>query len=251
MLEKGFNQYIRAIKLEKISKEISCTYPFDIPAIQNLNTIKFHPNVTYIAGENGTGKSTLLEAIAIAYGLNPEGGSKNINFATQDTHSILHKSIKLIKGVRRPRDAYFFRAESFYNLASSIDDYGSLIETYGGQSLHNQSHGEAFMSLILHRISGNGVYIFDEPEAALSPLRQMAFLRRIHDLVQNDAQLIIATHSPIIMSYPYATIYDVDKSYKEMAYEETDHYIMMKNFILKKDQMLDMIMDINRDEPLI
>ena len=181
-------------------------YPFSIPAIRHLDRIEIHPRVTFFAGENGTGKSTLLEAIAAVEGINVEGGSRNFSFSTNDNSSCLKDYVRLERPMRslRKTDAYFFRAESFYNVASEMERLG--VE-YGERSLHRQSHGESFLSLLLNRFCGNGLYLLDEPEAALSPLRQMSFLAAVHDLTQSGSQFIIATHSPIIMAYPCAAIY--------------------------------------------
>lgn len=189
------------------------------------------------------GKSTLLEGIAAALGFNPEGGTMNFSFATEETHSELHRYIRAVKGVRKPRDGFFFRAESYYNVASEIDalerQYPGLYQSYGGKSLHQQSHGESFFATFLHRFSGNGLYIMDEPEAALSPLRQMALLTRIHDLVQDNSQFIISTHSPILMAYPDARILRLnDEGIEECTLEETDHFVIMKEFINNRELML-------------
>jgi predicted ATPase len=201
-----YNQYLRSIELKRDDIQSFSRYPFCLPIIRSLSSIELHPKVTYIVGENGSGKSTILEAVAAAYGFNPEGGTINFSFSSRDTHSELHNYIKLIKGIRRPKDGFFLRAESFYNLATNVDELEKLdpglLSAYGGKSLHNQSHGESFFSVLMNRFSGNGLYILDEPEAALSPSRQMAMLSRIHDLVEEHSQFIIATHSPIIMAYP-------------------------------------------------
>jgi len=247
MLEKGFNQYIRSIRYDR-SRVDQGKYPYNLDAVRALKEIELHPNVTFLIGENGTGKSTLLEAIAVAYGFNPEGGSRNFSFHTRETHSSLAESLRLSKGVIRPKDGYFLRAESFYNVASNIDDLdqGSggppLIDSYGGISLHKQSHGESFMSLLLHRFGGQGIYILDEPEAALSPTRQLALLRRLHELVEEDSQFIIATHSPILMSYPHAKILLVEEDYREIPYEETEHVQVMKDFMACPERTLAYIM---------
>ncbi|WP_108670352.1 AAA family ATPase [Peribacillus acanthi] len=212
-------------------------YPFNIPSLKNLEMLTFNPKVTYIIGENGMGKSTLLEAIAVALGFNPEGGTFNFNFSTFDSHSELANYLRVAKGVIRPNDGFFLRAESFYNIATNIEemDQGGggpkVIDSFGGQSLHEQSHGEAFFSTFLHRFRGNGIYILDEPEAALSPLRQMSMLTRIHDLVDENSQFIIATHSPIIMAYPNSTIFELsDDGIQERKLEETHHFRIMKQF---------------------
>jgi len=243
----AFDQYIREIAL--IDVENKNRYPFNLNAVKALETLKLHPKVTYLVGENGSGKSTLLEAIAIAYGFNPEGGGKNFNFSTEDSHSELSRHIRLVKGIKLPKTGYFLRAESFYNVASNIDKldreggFGPpIIDSYGGKSLHQQSHGESFMSLLIHRFSGHGIYILDEPEAALSPTRQLSMLSRIHELVEEGAQFIIATHSPIIMSYPDAVIYNVDDNLKAVAYEDTEHYQIMYDFMTCKDQLLNRLL---------
>jgi predicted ATPase len=221
-------------------------YPFNIGAIQHVDQLKFHPKVTYLIGENGIGKSTLMESIAVAWGFNPEGGTQNFTFSTQATHSQLHEYVRLVRGVQRPRDGFFFRAESYYNVATNIDEldredsYSPPIkESYGGKSLHEQSHGESFFATFMHRFGGQGLYILDEPEAALSPLRQMAMLSRIHELVQKNSQFIISTHSPILMAYPDAQIYHLSADgIERRTLEETDHYIIMKQFLNNKEKML-------------
>lgn len=234
------NYYIREARL--CTKEISSfsNYPYCLSLIKNLSAIKFHPKVTYIIGENGTGKSTILEAIAISYGFNAEGGSKNFNFSTRDTHSDLWRNLKLIKGTKVPKDSFFLRAESFYNLASNIDDIDAN-NSYGGKSLHAQSHGESFMSLIMNRFRGNGLYILDEPEAALSPSRQMVLLSRMHDLIEENSQFIITTHSPIVLSYPDSIIYELDDRLNKINYEDTEIYQITKSFVNNPKKMLDIL----------
>lgn len=205
-------------------------YPFSIPAIRELGTLPFHPDVTFFVGENGAGKSTLLEAIALALGFGPEGGTKNVLFSTTDSVSPLFSHLRLSKSFRRPKDSYFLRAESFFNVATYMDDIG-YTGAYGG-SLHQRSHGEAFMALLTNKLRGKGLYLFDEPEAALSPNRQLAALSVIHQLVQDDSQFIIATHSPILLSYPQARIYQLDGSgIYEMSYEDTEHYAVTRDFL--------------------
>lgn len=179
------SQYLRRISLKKEQIVSYTEYPFNLPVIHKFQEIVLHPNVTYIIGENGMGKSTLLEGIAIALGFNPEGGTLNFNFSNYDSHSELYKFLKIVKGVKRSKDSFFFRAETFYNVATNIEDLDSdprgpkIINSYGGKSLHQQSHGESFFAAFNERFQGNGLYILDEPEAALSPLRQMSMLARI------------------------------------------------------------------------
>ncbi|MGL4338099.1 MAG: AAA family ATPase [Turicibacter sp.] len=243
------SQFIRSMELKKDCSYDVQDYPFNLPAIKNLERLNFHQNVTFIVGENGSGKSTLLEAIAVAYGFNPEGGSKNFNFSTMSSHSDLNKYIRLSKGTRLPKTGFFLRAETFYNLASQIEelDRGGIgpriIESFGGVSLHEQSHGEAFFSTFMHRFSEKGIYILDEPEAALSPARQLTMLARIHDLVNEGCQFIIATHSPILMAYPQAIIYEVTDAITEVDYMSTDHYQITKNFLNAPERFLDILME--------
>ncbi len=226
-MNTDFNQYIRCVELKRDEIADFKHYPFSLPVVKSLNHLALHPGVTFIIGENGTGKSTLLEAIATSYGFNAEGGTINFNFSTNETHSELNKYIRLVKGVTKPKNGFFLRAESFYNVATNIDELDSqsngLIDSYGGKSLHQQSHGESFLSLFLNRFGGNGLYILDEPEAALSPMRQMTIVSIIHDLVKRGSQFIISTHSPIIMAYPNAVIYELKDKFEIVKYEQTQH----------------------------
>jgi predicted ATPase len=241
--------YLLSLKLLRDKVPSFEQYPFNLEVIRHLDTLEFHPKVTFIIGENGSGKSTLLEAIAIAYGFNPEGGTKNFNFATRSSHAELYKYTRLAKSFRRAKDGFFLRAESFYNVASNIDALDEIVspgvnpppikDSYGGKSLHRQSHGESFFSLMLHRFGGKGLYILDEPEAALSPTRQMAMLTRMHQLVEEDSQFIIATHSPILLAYPNCLIFELQEaSLKETQYEETMHYSVIKHFLNNYEQHL-------------
>src|SRR6476469_6560793 len=201
------NFLVRAtLRREKVTSFTD--FPFSIPAIGGLDTIEFDRPVTFFVGENGAGKSTFLEAIAIGMRLNPEGGSRNFRFATRESHSGLSDFLRLSRSVRRIRDSFFLRAESYFNVATHIEELDRepggppIIDSYGGKSLHEQSHGESFFALFLNRLRGNGLYFFDEPEAALSPTRQLSFLSRLHDLVKEGSQFLIATHSPILLAYP-------------------------------------------------
>ncbi|GIP49969.1 recombination protein F [compost metagenome] len=240
------NAYLRRITLQRQEVPTFADYPFHLPAISSLGQLEFHPKVTYIVGENGMGKSTLLEGIAVALGFNPEGGTMNFSFATAETHSELHRYLRTVRGPMRPRDGFFFRAESYYNLATEIDNldrepsFGPPIrDSYGGKSLHTMSHGESFFAAFMNRFSGRGLYILDEPEAALSPYRQMAMLARIHELVGRHSQFIISTHSPILMAYPDSLMYELTPDgIEETTLEETDHYIIMKEFVNHREGML-------------
>lgn len=246
MFEDNFYLYIRSINIDKSDIDNNI-YPFNLIAVKSLNTLKLNSEVSFIVGENGSGKSTILEAIAVAYGFNPEGGSKNFNFETSNTHSNLSDFITLSKGITKAKDGYFLRAESFYNVATNVDELDklgpiSLLDSYGGKSLHEQSHGESFLALVINRFTGKGLYILDEPEAALSPSRQMVLIRRIHELVREGSQFIIATHSPILMSYPNSTIYDIESGYKEVSLEDTEHFQITRKFINDRESMLDILL---------
>lgn len=221
-------------------------YPFNVPAVRELDTIEFHPNVTFFVGENGSGKSTVLEAIAVALGFGAEGGTKNVQFRTVDSVSPLHEALRLARGVPKPRDGYFLRAESFFNVASYMDEVG-YTDAYGG-SLHARSHGESFMAVLVNKLKGNGIYLFDEPEAALSPNRQMAALSAIHQLVEASSQFVIATHSPILLSYPNAKIIQFDRSgLSEVAYEDTEHYAVTRDFLNNYPRRLEQLLKDDED----
>jgi len=230
-------------------------YPFSLPAIRNLDVLELHPKVTFFIGENGSGKSTLLEGIAVALGFNPEGGTKNFSFDTFASHSELHEHLRIYRGRIQPRNGFFLRAESFYNVATHIEKLDSepsppgvysppVIESYGGVSLHNQSHGESFLTLMMNRFGPDGIYILDEPEAALSPLRQLSIISLIHDLAEANCQFIIATHSPIIMAYPNAKIYQFSANgIDQIDYFETEHYQVTRDFLTNPKRMLKVLME--------
>ncbi len=218
-------------------------YPFSLPVVKNLNRTILHPHVTYIVGENGSGKSTLLEALAISQGFNAEGGTSNFRFSTHATHSELHKYLRIAKGPKKPSTGFFLRAESFYNVATEIENLG-VLDSYGKKSLHEQSHGEAFMALMTNRFGDNGLYILDEPEAALSPNRQMSILTLIHNLVKRGSQFIISTHSPILLAYPSSTIYEINENgLQETPYEQTQTFEASQRFLNNYQMMLDVLLD--------
>jgi predicted ATPase len=232
-------QFVTGVQLLRDRIDSFERYPFSLPAVRTLDELKLHPAITFLVGENGSGKSTLLEAIAVAFGFNPEGGSRNFAFATRRSHSDLHQYLRLVRGVQRPRDSYFLRAESFFNVATEIerlDEAGGsgppLIDAYGGRSLHEQSHGESFMALLLERFKGGGFYVLDEPEAALSPTRQLALLVRLHDLVQAGSQFVVATHSPLLLAFPSSRILSLESDgIREVKYEETEHFVVARRFL--------------------
>lgn len=215
-------------------------YPFSIPAIKNLNELHFTHHVTFLVGENGSGKSTLLEAIADKCDFNTAGGGRNNTYEVHAADSDLGDYIRL-SWMPKTTNGFFLRAESFYQFASHIDHIDDTgFQSYGGRSLHEQSHGESFLSLFMHRFRDKAIYLLDEPEAALSPQRQLSFLRLIYDLTrQGNCQFIIATHSPILLGYPDATIYSFDEeSIQEIDYEATSHYTITKYFLDHRERML-------------
>jgi predicted ATPase len=229
--------FIQGVARPRPLDTAATAYPYSVPAIRLLTELRFETPVTFFVGENGSGKSTLLEGIAAAFGLNPEGGTKYERFTTHATHSSLFRSLVLTKSVDAPTDSYFLRAESFYNVATQIPERDH--DRYGGTSLHRQSHGESFLALVLHRLRGNGLYLFDEPEAALSPARQLALMAAIHRLVRRNSQFIIATHSPILLGYPGATIYLFgDQALARTEYLDTEHYQVTKAFLDRPERML-------------
>ena len=215
-------------------------YPFNLPVVRTTDTLAFHPNVTFLVGENGSGKSTLIEALAVAWGFNAEGGSRDHHYSTRASHSALHQFIRPVRSPQKATDGYFLRAESFFTTASYLE---STETTRAGQTgLHQQSHGESFFNLFDNRLQGNGLYIMDEPEAALSPSRQLSFLARLHELVNLGSQFIIATHSPIILGYPNAWIYQTSRhGLERIEYEDTDHYQVTRNFLTRREMMLEVL----------
>lgn len=240
---RGFVQSLRVVR-ERVPDP--APFPFTLLLFADLETVDFDGRVTFILGENGTGKSTLVEAVAVAFGLNPEGGSRNFRFSTPASHSPLHDYVRLAKSLFRPKDAYFLRAESYFNVATEIEELDKepsggppIIGAYGGRSLHEQSHGESFLALLIHRLGPNGFYVFDEPEAGLSPTRQMSMLYRLRQLVDQGSQFIIATHSPILITLPGALIYLITEGrMREVTHEETEVFRLYRSFLGNPERML-------------
>jgi predicted ATPase len=238
---------LRAVAVREDVREPG-RWPWTVPVLHSLERLELHPGVTFLVGENGTGKSTLVEGIAVAAGFPPEGGSLGFGARTRDEVAALADGLRLVRGLRRPRTGFFLRAESFFNVATEIDrledearelHLPSLLQSYGDVSLHERSHGEGFLALALHRFGPDGLYVLDEPEAALSPQSSLALLRRMHDLVAAGSQFVIATHSPILMGYPDAWIYELSEHGAErVAYELTDHYRLTRSFLDDRERFL-------------
>lgn len=236
--------FLRRITLLREEVTDFNTYPFSVPAIRGMETLELDSEVTFFVGENGSGKSTLLEAIAYKCGFNTAGGGKNNIYEVDSSYSALGNYIRL-SWLPKINQGFFLRAESYYHFASHLDQLAKedpkIYQGYGGRSLHHQSHGESFLSLFLNRFSDNGIYILDEPEAALSPARQLAFMRVINQLVSSgNSQFIIATHSPILLGYPNAEIFNFDSNVIEsVRYEDTEHYQITKGFLNRKERYLE------------
>ncbi|MBA3817573.1 MAG: AAA family ATPase [Deltaproteobacteria bacterium] len=235
-----FTGFLQAVRLERVATADPDAYPFSIPALRTLDELRFDAGVTFLVGENGAGKSTLIEAIAVRAGFNAEGGTPNFHFSTRATESELHASLRLLRTTRRPRASFFLRAESFYNVATEVERLerdNHIPSTYGDVLLHEQSHGEAFMSLVAHKFRPDGLYLLDEPEAALSPQRQLSLLASIHALAHAGSQFIIATHSPILMAYPGALIYQLDATgIRPVDYEQTEHFEITRDFLNHRER---------------
>ena len=213
------------------------TFPYSIPAIKKMGRMNLHPAVTFIIGENGSGKSTLLEAMAVRLNFDESGGDANANFEVRPLDGGLHDAIRIQSSLyRRPGDRFFLRAETVFNYASHIDreaiEDRKFIQRYGYKSLHARSHGEMFLAIVQNRMKAESFFIMDEPEAALSPTRQIATLKEIDWLVRAGCQFVIATHSPILMAYPDSIIYELSgDGIRQIEYEETEHYTLTRSFL--------------------
>lgn len=228
-------QILRSLELRHDRVPDHDAYPFSIPALRALERLDFHPEVTFLVGENGSGKSTLIEAIAIAAGFNPEGGTKSFTGRARPSESSLSEHVRLVRGARRERGGFFLRAETMFNVSTEAEDY----QAYGWERLHERSHGEAFLWVLGERFRAGGLFVLDEPEAALSPQRQLVFLAHLDRLVRGGSQLVIATHSPILLAYPRATIYQLEPTgLRRVAYQDTDHYRVTRGFLMNPERML-------------
>lgn len=235
------HQFIQSVLFDwdKISDE---SYLTRIEALYMVKKIDFMKPITLFVGENGSGKSTLLEAIAVAHGFNPEGGTKNYCFSTHDTHSELCNAITIAKGYRKEKWGYFLRAESFYNVATQEEEYADF--AHPSEEYHNRSHGESFLKMVQNNIQPNGLYFLDEPEAALSPQRQLTLLAEIYRCASDGAQFIIATHSPILLGIPNAEILSFDNGkIHTCRYEETESYKVTELFINNRKRLLENLLD--------
>ena len=230
--------FIRSLSIDW--NEISpYSYLRGIDAIRNLECLSFRKPITFFVGENGSGKSTLLEALAVAYGFNPEGGTRNYHFSTKDTHSELCDAIRLIRNPSRARWGYFLRAESFYNVATAEEEYAERSREY-----HRKSHGESFLAVAQDNFKENGMYMLDEPEAALSPQRQLTLMLEIIRCARSNAQFIIVTHSPILLGMPDSEILSFDSGrIHPIEYEETDSYRITEMFIRDRKRFLSKLLD--------
>lgn len=246
--------FVREVVLRRERVPDFGRYPFNLPAVADLERVALHPSVTFLVGENGSGKSTLLEAIAVALGFNAEGGSRNFRFQTRASHSELHAYLTIVRGTRRMRSGFFLRAESVFNVATEVerrdvdepgDSAGPRIgPTFGTRGLHEQSHGESFLAIIENRLRGSGLYLLDEPEAALSPMRQLTMLSFIHRMAEAGAQLIIATHSPILLAYPNAAILQFGNGpLTQVAFEQTEHFTVTRDFLNRYPAMLRILLE--------
>jgi predicted ATPase len=241
------SSFVRSVELLPAGNpEERVGYPWELASVRALaHGLAFHPKVTYLIGENGSGKSTLLEAIAVAAGMNPEGGSSNFAFSTRESHSPLAEAIRLVRGPQRPRTDFFLRAESLFTAASYLETLSpDALGPYGGRSLHEQSHGESFLAVMVNRLGPNGFYVMDEPEAALSTQNCLTCVRRIHELVNDGSQFVIATHSPIVLAYPEATIYDcTEDGLNEVQYEDADPVRLTRGFLDAREGFLQRLLD--------
>jgi predicted ATPase len=234
----AFPLYLHSLSLRREGVPSFERFPFSLPAVRQLERIRFRAPVTFLVGENGSGKSTLLEAVAASWAFEPAGGSRKPLYEPHEWGPGLHEHLDVERGPLRPTDHFFLRAESFHQVATDVDRAG-MASAFGGRSLHEQSHGESFVAVFMDRLLGGGLYLMDEPEAALSPTRQLSVLARMHDLVGQRSQFLVATHSPILMGYPGADILLLDEDgIRRVDYEETEHYVVTREFLANRERLL-------------
>ncbi len=239
--------FLRAVELPPVrhsQEEARTGHPWTLPFVAQLRDgIAFDAAVTFLVGENGSGKSTLIEALAHALGLNVEGGSSGLRFTTRWEEPVLGRELRVVRGGLRPHTDFFLRAESFYNAATAIEETAGL-DNYGGRSLHEQSHGESFLALILNRFGPHGLYLLDEPEAALSPQNVLVLLRRMHQLVGDGCQFVVATHSPLLLAYPGATIYELSEAgIERIGFDAAEPVRLTRAFLTAPERFLADLLD--------
>lgn len=237
--------FIRRIEVRRPGEVDRGSFPWPLPSVAALlDGLEVDSGVTFLVGENGSGKSTLIEAFALAAGMNPEGGSSAFAFSTRDSHSGLGEELRLVRSLRRPRTDFFLRAESFFTAATYLESLEKEpLAAYGGRSLHEQSHGESFLAVLTRRFGPDGLYLLDEPEAALSAQNCLTCLRRIDELVTEGSQFIVATHSPILLAYPGALIYECDENgLRRVDYDEAEPVRMTRDFLAAPGRFLKILL---------
>jgi predicted ATPase len=238
--------FIRSVEVPRPEEIDRASFPWTLPTVAALlDGMALDPAVTILCGENGSGKSTLIEALAVAAGMNPEGGSSNFAFSTRESHSGLGKELRLVRGGRRPRTDFFLRAESFFTAATYLENLKeNSLGSYGGRSLHEQSHGESFLALLTNRFGPDGLYLLDEPEAALSAQNCLTCLRRMHQLVGQGSQFVVATHSPILLAYPGALIYECGADgLRRIDYDDAEPVRLTRGFLAGPERFLDLLFE--------
>jgi predicted ATPase len=230
---------LRDVRVDLSRVDDSQAFPFLLPAVRALrDPLPFHPQMTFFIGENGSGKSTLLEALAAKLELDAQGGDTVLTFVEQGADTQLHEALVLGRGARSPTMRYFLRAESFFNVAHRVDAAPGALAAHGGRPLHGMSHGESFLTLAVERFRPGGLFLLDEPEAAMSPQGCLTLLRRMRDLALEGAQFVIATHSPLLLAYPEATIYALGDGIEAVAYQDTEHYRLTREFLEAPERYL-------------
>jgi predicted ATPase len=235
---------LRRVELDPAKVPVPPDFPFTLPALRGMEGLDLHPEVTFLVGENGSGKSTLIEAVAAKLDLDVEGGDRDLRFEERVADTRLHEALRLVRGPRPPSMRYFLRAESFFNVARFVDENPGKLAEHGGRALHGMSHGESFLALANERFYPDGLFLLDEPEAALSPTGLLALMRRMRALASEGGQFLVATHSPILLAYPGALIYELtDDGPRPTAYEDTDHYRLTRAFLEAPERFLRQLFD--------